>query len=572
MKANDNVLIIDDDLLTSELVKEILSSNGYNCEICNHVGSLQKYLNSSKFNIFLVDLMLDGLTGIDLVRDIRGRFAEAIIFVITGLGSSEHLQGAIAAGADHFYNKPVNTSLLLKRLASISQKIQHPPELSATGELFKIAFSKAVNPVFIIDSIGDLFYANSRFIKHTGIDGSRITRYNLQSLRLRNAFELGKLVEACDSTQLETKILETRFSVENGSEAWFNVIINPIRLTEEDQNLLFLFQLYDITRKKQMDNFILNNEEKFRSFIGLSNDGMALINEKGQVIEWNGSLSNITGISMEKVYGELIWDILSWAKVRKNGVLISPVLIKKFIKKSLREGLEEEESRQDDCQISHADGSIVHLQYSLFTIRVDKGYRLGMVIRDNTETVNDRRYIAEQNEKLGLAYEKMEKLARIDPLTQIANRRDVEIRINYELTRFERHKQPFSLAIADIDSFKIFNDTYGHDMGDFVLKEIAELIGNTIRAQDILGRWGGEEFILVFPETNLAGGRVISEKVRQNIANHKFRFKNELLNVTITIGITEFREGEDLDGTFKRADNALYKGKKSGKNCVIVSR
>ena len=274
---------------------------------------------------------------------------------------------------------------------------------------------------------------------------------------------------------------------------------------------------------------------------------------------------------MEKVYGEPIWDILSWGNVRIKDKKVPPEILKKFIKYSLKVGLDNENVRQDLCQITHTDGHIVHLQYSFFTIKVDKGYRLGMVIRDNTASVNDRKYIAEQHEKLNQAYMEMEKLARIDPLTQISNRRDVEIRLDYEMTRYERHHNPFSLAIADIDDFKKFNDTYGHDMGDYVLTEIAKLMKETVRAQDILGRWGGEEFILVFPETDSVGGDIISERVRSIIEHHNFNFKGVSVSVTITTGLAEFKQGEVLDETIKRADNALYKGKNCGKNCIVIS-
>ncbi|MCF7911841.1 MAG: diguanylate cyclase [Candidatus Cloacimonetes bacterium] len=566
-----NVLVIDDDRLTTELIREILESDGYNCEICQSVKSLKKCLKQADFSIFIIDLMLNGLEGISLISELRRNYPESIILVITGLSASEHLQSSIQSGADYFFSKPVNAANLLQKLQRLVQRISEPLPVKSVNNLIWRSFQGASNPIFIINKSGDLYFANSAFLQLSGLNSERITRFNLGTLQMKTIDDPVSLIKCCEMGMKETRILESRFNQGKYDETWYNVIIIPLEQAINGDEPLFLFQLFNITRKKQMDNFILNNEEKFRSFISLSNDGMALINEKGQVIEWNGSLTRITGISMERVYGELIWDILSWGRIRIDDKPVEPEVLKKFIFLSLKKGLNIDNAKENMCQITHSDGHIVHLQYSLFTIRVDNGYRLGMVIRDNTASVNDRIYIAEQHEKLNQAYQEMEKLARIDPLTQISNRRDVEIRLDYEMTRYERHHNPFSLSIVDIDDFKKFNDTYGHDMGDFVLVEIAKLMKETIRAQDILGRWGGEEFILVFPETNAGGGDIIAERIRSQIEKHNFKFKNVEVSVSITGGLAEYHPGEELNKTVKRADEALYKGKNSGKNCIVIS-
>ena len=566
-----NVLVIDDDLLTTELIKEILETDGYRCDICQKVKNLKKCLKQGDFSIFFIDLMLNGLEGIKLIAELRQKYPDSVIMVITGLSAGEYMQSAIEAGADFYFNKPVNALHLLERLRDVIQRILEPQETESANSLIWQSFQEARNPIFVINESGYLYFANNEFLELSGLSKERIKRFNLESLRMRNIDDPGSLVRGCDTSMKETRIMEIHFNHGKIDESWYNVVINPMNRSTSGREPLFLFQLFNITRKKQMDNFILNNEEKFRSFISLSNDGMALVNEKGQVIEWNGSLSRITGISMEKVYGEAIWDIMSWGKIRIDDKAIELEVLKKFIHYSLSRGLNIDNAKENQCQITHTDGHIVHLQYSLFTIRLDNGFRLGMVIRDNTASVNDRIYIASQHEKLNQAYQEMEKLARIDPLTQISNRRDVVIRLDYEMTRYERHHHPFSLSIMDIDDFKNFNDTYGHDMGDYVLTEIAKLMKETIRAQDILGRWGGEEFILVFPETNSSGGKIIAERIRLGIERHRFSFKGEDVSVNITGGLAEYNPGEELEVTVKRADEALYRGKNSGKNCIVIS-
>lgn len=179
--------------------------------------------------------------------------------------------------------------------------------------------------------------------------------------------------------------------------------------------------------------------------------------------------------------------------------------------------------------------------------------------------------IAEQNEKLKEAYYKVEQLASTDPLTGLSNRRDILNNIKHETNRFERNKKPFVLVMGDIDNFKYINDTYGHEAGDLVLKSIAELINTNIRKQDTVGRWGGEEFLILLPDTTLKGGANIAEKLRQTIQDHKMSHSNYELSISITFGVSMYNKIKDINECIKEADKALYVGKIRNKNCVVTS-
>ncbi len=172
--------------------------------------------------------------------------------------------------------------------------------------------------------------------------------------------------------------------------------------------------------------------------------------------------------------------------------------------------------------------------------------------------------------KLEEAHILLEEISRKDPLTSISNRRDIIDKINYETIRFERNQKTFSLVMGDIDHFKSVNDRYGHDCGDYILKALADTIVSTIRKQDIVGRWGGEEFILLLPETNIEGGKITAEKVRIRIEQNNFKYNNKIIPVTITFGVSEHSYNKDIDVCIKEADIALYKGKNNGRNRVEV--
>lgn len=144
------------------------------------------------------------------------------------------------------------------------------------------------------------------------------------------------------------------------------------------------------------------------------------------------------------------------------------------------------------------------------------------------------------------------------------------LKIQHEANAFERFKTNFVLMIIDIDNFKQFNDQHGHDCGDYVLRTLANDMKNLIRKQDSIARWGGEEFLILFPKTDFQGGMIIAEKIRTFTENKVFCFKSIELSVTLTIGISMYGiDSKNINEVIKKADQALYKGKNKGKNCVI---
>jgi len=172
--------------------------------------------------------------------------------------------------------------------------------------------------------------------------------------------------------------------------------------------------------------------------------------------------------------------------------------------------------------------------------------------------------------ELEKANKRLSKLARTDPLTGLSNRRDIYEKIEYEMKRFERNKEIFAIVIGDIDDFKDVNDKLGHDAGDFVLFSLAHQIRSMLRKQDIVGRWGGEEFIMMLPHTHLNGAKIITEKIRKAIEEKVIHYHGKEISITVTFGIAIFDEMQLMDDCIKKADVALYEGKKKGKNCVVA--
>lgn len=167
------------------------------------------------------------------------------------------------------------------------------------------------------------------------------------------------------------------------------------------------------------------------------------------------------------------------------------------------------------------------------------------------------------------AYQKeLATLAHFDHLTNIYNRRYFYIISNNLLKLSIRKKESISVCMIDIDNFKNINDTYGHPIGDLVIKTLAERLQSLIRKSDIVARYGGEEFIILFPNTNIEGANIITEKICTEISKVIISHKNGEINFTVSIGISEFKENQSLDTIINNADKALYHAKKMGKNKV----
>jgi diguanylate cyclase (GGDEF)-like protein len=163
-------------------------------------------------------------------------------------------------------------------------------------------------------------------------------------------------------------------------------------------------------------------------------------------------------------------------------------------------------------------------------------------------------------------------LAITDPLTRLMNRRGITMALLEGMAQAERYNTPLTVAMADIDHFKKVNDAYGHDAGDEVLASVAGVLSETVRMPDKVGRYGGEEFLVVLPHTTLAQGRTIAERICKAVGTRTFRYQAAELPLTLSLGATQFRKGEDLEQLLSRVDKALYDAKRSGRNRVAVRK
>jgi len=163
-------------------------------------------------------------------------------------------------------------------------------------------------------------------------------------------------------------------------------------------------------------------------------------------------------------------------------------------------------------------------------------------------------------------------MASTDSLTQLPNLRAFRQNYSREVARARREENPLIVGMLDVDHFKRINDAYGHHMGDHVLRVLAQLLSEQLRASDLVARVGGEEFALLMPQTELEQAQLICERVRVTVARHRFGTHSQPLNISISVGLAQLEPSDDEERVLRAADHALYQAKNEGRNRVVLYR
>jgi diguanylate cyclase (GGDEF)-like protein len=166
---------------------------------------------------------------------------------------------------------------------------------------------------------------------------------------------------------------------------------------------------------------------------------------------------------------------------------------------------------------------------------------------------------------------RLELMVRTDILTGLANRLEMLNQLEIEQKRSERHKKTFSLILGDLDFFKQVNDTYGHLAGDRVLRQVAAQLRDSLRTEDVCARWGGEEFMILLPETSLQQAVIVAGKLAAAVREKEITWEQHVIRLSMSFGVGEFQVGSSIDAFTQRVDNALYAAKNAGRNRVEIA-
>lgn len=291
--------------------------------------------------------------------------------------------------------------------------------------------------------------------------------------------------------------------------------------------------------------------------------------EYSALLEENQKLKNITSSLQRQIE-----DIIALYDITKD---ICASLDEEKIFNAFKERAQKF-LKGSDCRFLKTGAELTQYQdYSILPLEINKAAIGYLAVSGIEEQDKEKFQILSQQFLLGikraLLYKKIQELSITDSLTEVFSRRHFLERFSEELERSRRLKYGLAFLMLDIDDFKKHNDTYGHLVGDAVLKEICKTIKENLRQMDLIARYGGEEFALILSETNKEQAILAAERIRQTIEDKKISAYDEELRVTVSIGISVFPgNGEDTQQLIDEADAALYEAKKSGKNRICACR
>jgi diguanylate cyclase (GGDEF)-like protein/PAS domain S-box-containing protein len=295
-------------------------------------------------------------------------------------------------------------------------------------------------------------------------------------------------------------------------------------------------------------------KDSYEKIIENLHDGLYFVDRNRVITYWNRAAEQISGFTANEVVGTSCSDnILTHVDSEGNNLCTGMC--------PLAATIADGKPREAEVYLHHKDGHRIPVSIRVSPLTDRDGHILGGI-----ELFTDISHQA-ANE---LRIKELEKLALLDNLTQLANRNYIEREIQNRFEEKKRFHVPFGILFIDIDHFKKFNDIYGHDVGDTVLKFIANTFVANTRPFDLYGRWGGEEFIGII--RNIIGKDLesIGNRLRSLIEHSYIIHANEKLSVTISIGATLVNDHDTIDSLLKRADILLYKSKAAGRNCLTI--
>lgn len=299
--------------------------------------------------------------------------------------------------------------------------------------------------------------------------------------------------------------------------------------------------------------------EIYKSIFQNANDAIVIIDLEKNVRDWNKMAEKLLGYKKEEVVGRPL------KHVPKNfqGEL------EDFLDKTLKKGgvINLETKRQ------HKKGYMIDVSITTALITSKRGKVIGIygIIRDIREKKRREKKLRELNKELNKINQDLNVLAITDPLTTLYNRRYLHLSAVQEFNRAKRYNYPLSCLMIDIDYFKSYNDAYGHQNGDELLKRLAKFFRNMLRETDMIARYGGEEFTVLLPQATKEVAIVIAERIRQTLALQKL--PKTLRVVTVSMGVSNYPEDTDnCQDLINVADKFLYQSKRLGRNLVSYAK
>jgi diguanylate cyclase (GGDEF)-like protein/PAS domain S-box-containing protein len=400
---------------------------------------------------------------------------------------------------------------------------------------FKTIFHMIPEPT-VISTLEDfrILDFNNAYLSTSGYTVEDMDALNEESIHIyTNDSEKRDIIKTMLHEQGYCENIEVRFKTKNGR---LRVGLVSARLYMVEDIMMVVHVIRDITLLKAYERSIKDRETQLELIFENSPIGIIQYNPEGMILNINQYFCNLIGATREQL-------------LNLNMLLLPNENLAHVIKQSLAGNT----ALYEDLYRSTITGKEVYVRATFAPVFDDSGLMTGGIgiVEDYTE----RKAMEEEIRRLSVT----------DKLTQLYNRLKIDEVLEMELERAQRTQWPFGVILLDIDHFKHVNDNFGHQIGDKTLYDLSRLMEKSVREIDILGRWGGEEFIIIAPKTDAQGTCVLAEKLRKKIEAYNF---DKIDGLTCSFGVAIWQEDEDPATVISRVDKALYKAKAEGRNRI----
>lgn len=298
-----------------------------------------------------------------------------------------------------------------------------------------------------------------------------------------------------------------------------------------------------------------SEKELYKTLLDNLYEGVYIVDLSRHITFWNDGARRLLGYDSSEVIGERCsHQVLMHLDDKGENICKSNCPVKACLASG--------DVQEIETYLNHRDGHRVPMKLRVVPIHDEKREIIGAaeIFSSNVSDAALKRHL-----------EMLEKQALLDPLTKVGNRRGLEMKLSARLSEVKHYNRSCGILFVDIDRFKEINDTYGHISGDEVLKMVAKTISHSVRPFDIVGRWGGEEFIALIADVDEETLRSIAERTRRLVEQSKLPEAFSTISVTVSIGATLARKDDDIHTLIERVDQAMYTCKAQGRNQVVTS-
>lgn len=584
--ASEKIMIVEDDGIIAKHLEKTLANLGYS--IAATFSSGEEVIQSIDLldpDLILMDINLSGeLDGIQTAEKITESLDVPIVY-LTAYADQDTLRRAKITDPFGYILKPFEINNLQVTVELAMRKHQYERKLKESEARFRQLVESQSEGIAILDSEGRFTFVNPAAERIFGLDEGELEERNLLEFTGREKWkEIQEAVKKLRAGEKESFEIEHVQSNERRTQVLVN--LSPLLLAGKGTPGIFvIFQ--DITAQRKMQD----SEREARMLAEALRDSAAALNSTLEIDEvFNQILSNLERVvPLDAANIMLIEDeevyIVKGIGYSKMGIeedmksirfnLSDAPMMKKMIETKQPVIIENTKYvgewnkvfspdwiRSCICVPIELSGKIVGF------INLDNAkpnfYSLGHL--DRLKAFANQAAIAISNASL---YHGARQLAITDELTGVYNRRGFMELGRREISSSKRYQRPLTMIWMDFDHLKTINDTYGHDLGDLALKTIIAKCKENIREIDIVGRYGGDEFLFLLPETDTAGGYLVAERLRSLTSSIQFTHQDKHYHLTASFGVATLNQSNpDLDSLLKAADEAMYAAKHAGRNCV----